>query len=259
MKTKMILVTALILCLGSFFMISCQSASSTSSSTNKTLSDTDAKAYSEMGVNLSQQMTGSIVGWAQVGSVNGISPLSAASASSLRTSTITDEGNGWSHLSDTTTEALGTLTADLHIKLDKDASGEVIGVWVYGSLALSVSAAGNNYTYKQTYGNGINDPYHGTITRTGSSITNVALAGKSTFTVDLITASITVSVDMIFNYSNFSLPITSGSDYPNGKITITSVVHNGVAQPDIIITFNGTNIGTIDFGGSSISFIIQSI
>lgn len=233
-------------------MTGCQSSGGGGSS--NTMSDLDAQAYSQTGTNLTQDITGAIIDWAESGSITGMSVSGAVAGSSLQTATVTDEGDGWVHLVDTQVSTAGSFSADLHIKLVKNASDEVIEVLVYGTYALNMSYAGNSYIYAMSYGNSKLDPYHGTITRAGADIIQVDIEGLSSFAVDITTLTSTVSVSMTYDYSDFSLPITSGPDYPTGTISITNVVRNGVAQSDITITFNGTNTATMNFGTFTTTF-----
>ena len=246
MRIVKFLIIAVIFSFAAFTIIGCSSSSSGGGS-SKTMSNIEAQAYSQMGNNLSQDITGAIIDWAESGSITGLSASGAVKGSSLSTATVTDEGGGWFHLTETTFESGVSFEADLHGKLDKNGSGEVVGVWVYGTLAMTINTTSDSYVYEMTYGNGIADPYHGTITRTGATIDAVSVVGASHFAIDVTTIAGSVAVSMDYSY-NLSLPVTSGSDYPTGTITITNVKRAGVAQPDITITFDGDSSGTISFG-----------
>jgi hypothetical protein len=245
---------AVIFGLAVFAVAGCQSASIN----NNTLSNVDAQSYSQTGINLTQDITGSILDWAGSGEVTGLSASSVAEGNYLSSATVSDEADGWHHLTAATAESGGSAVADLHIKLDK-VSGEVVGVWVYGTFSLTLNYTKGTTVHTLTFGNGIGDAYHATIARSGSTITGVGITGVIHYNIAITTATVSHTISMDFNFTDFSATIASGDDYPTGTITITNVIRNGAAQPDMTMTFNGTNTVTLTFGDYTGTFTIKPI
>ncbi|MFH1386713.1 MAG: hypothetical protein ABIH50_03505 [bacterium] len=226
---------SLLLIVGLFTIIT-GCAQQTATTTNDALAGADAAAYSAVGVNMAQTINGLLGSSAQTGSIGSLSVKSA----SIRPSTTTDEGGGSYHLVETTSNS----SADLHLRLITDeASGQVTTVEVYGSYTVSLSGI----SYTQSYGSAAN-PYKGIVTWSGSTAESISFSGITSFSLSVTSTSGTTStLAMTFTYSNFSIPITSGTDYPTGTVTVATTV-DGIAQTDITLTFNGTATASMSYG-----------
>lgn len=121
-----------------------------------------------------------------------------------------------------------------------------------------MTSGGYSYSYDITYGSA-SSPFKGTVAwnAAGTSVTSVALDGAVAVTATTPAASGTGNdtIAMVFTYANLSVPVTSGSDYPTGTVTI-AFTYNGAAQPDMVVTFNGTSTASWSFGGTTGTIIV---
>lgn len=201
-----------------------------------TMDSTTASAYSELGVEMTQAIANSMGGWASQGSVSG---LTAASITG-------PDSNGYFHLIDGSSTLLGTYETDFYVKIITNESDVVTDIYTYGTYSYSYSYLGTTVTYLQTYGTSAN-PFHGTVAVSGSDYT-LSLSGA--LQLDISSVSLTTgnhTAAMTFTFTGYSLPYTTGDDYPTGTVAIAST-YDGVAQPDITITFNGTSTATFSYG-----------
>ncbi len=229
--------------------------SSSSTPQTKTLPDLTAQSYSQIGINLTQDITGAMGEWAITGNITGLSVKSVKGAS-VSGSTVTTDPDGWLHLTEVATSPTGTFNIDLYITTEADILGNITDIYVYGTYAMNISSGGTTIAYSQTWGTAKNktDACHGSVTWTGSDVTQVSVNGKMSFSVNSNSVSGQTSVAMTFNFSNLTVPVTAGDDYPSGSIVISGITYKGptdaapVAQPDITITFSPPGYATITFG-----------
>jgi hypothetical protein len=216
----------------------------------KTLSNAEAQNYAQMGNGLSSDITGAVLDWAQNGAITGLSALGVVQGSSIRaaTSTVTEEGDGWFRITESTTEG-GTMIVDLHAKLDKNSSDEVIGVSLYGAQALTFNTSSEVMVYEMIYGNGSSEAYYNTIVRNESgSIESMIIQGSVYQIISMLSTLGNFVVSMNRTY-NLTIPVTEGvTGYPTGTIAINHVGFNEIPQPDITMNFDGDNTGTISYG-----------
>lgn len=236
----------------------CQTTPSTSSS--KTLTDQAAKSNAQLGANMAGTINASMGIWANSGSVSGVKGL-GVKGTAVKSLDITAEADGWYHLTQSTTATLsGTTTtyeADLHIKLVTSES-KVTDIYLYGSYSYALSYAGSSLSYTESFGSSSN-PYHGSATWSGDTLTKIAAAGSMSFSVSSYTAQEgSHTLSMTYNLSNYSLPVTSGDDYPTGTISVDSS-YDSVSQPTITLTFNGTSTATFSYGDYTSTITISAV
>ncbi len=263
---KKILFFGLVIGLAAVLVYGCSSSSSTS--TNKTLDNVTAQSYAQVGSTLAQDITGSMASWAKSGSVTGMSVLNAKGlhASSVTVSPTAD-ANGYYHISGEVTGTVtygattytDTFTIDLYGKVTtNETTGDVTSVSVYGSYSETMSSADTTITYGETFGSGEAAPYVGTVTYSGAAISSITCTGSISVSIASSAPSAgSHHVVMAFTLGDFTVPITSGLDYPSGTITIATTL-DGISQPNIVLTFNGTATATMTYGDYSASIIVEA-
>jgi len=254
---KKIIGLVLIVGIAAIAYTSCQSVSSPSSTTTKTLSDSAAQAYAEMGVNLQQDISGWMVSCAK----GGVNPLSikGLKATAVSTSDVTNEGNGWYHVTSITTDTVSgadyTYSMDMHIKVGGNASSMAAAVEIYGSYGLIYSDAGSHFSLSQTYGSQAN-PFKGTMVYAGSSLSQMTISGSITYNITIGDASETNTVAMTFTFDSFALDLAVG--YPTGKI-IMAIKYNNDNQPPATITFNKTAAASFSYDIYTSTLAIEQV
>ncbi len=240
-----------------FLAVGCASTTSTT----KAMNDASAQSYSEMGVGMTSTINESIGTWAETGSIS--SGVEGLGASGVKAQSITGpDSNGYFHIVESTTEGAlgltGTFEADLYVKL-VSAEGKVTDVYVYGSYSYAISSSTGSLSYSLSFGSSPSTAYHATATWSGTDLTRIGASGSIAFTISGSSASEgSHSIAMTLSYSSdFSVPVTSVSDYPSGTVTIAST-YDGASNPNIVITFTGTSTATITYGDYSSTFTITS-
>ena len=253
---KKILVFILALSVGVILAAGCNSVASNATAA-KDVDNATALSYAQTGANMSGSINSSMGVWASSGSVSGGVSVSGVS---LKNKTITGpNSNGYFHVVESTTESLSygsatmvtTFETALYVKLVL-SQGKVPDVYVYGTftetLSTNTTQGNSKITYTQSYGSS-SSPYHGQATWQGDTLT--ALAADGTINQSISSGAHTITMAMTF--TGYSLPITSGDDYPTGTISITTT-YDGTAQPTMTVTFNGTATASFSYGDYSANF-----
>ncbi|OGB89504.1 hypothetical protein A2625_01130 [candidate division WOR-1 bacterium RIFCSPHIGHO2_01_FULL_53_15] len=238
----------------SFVILSagCQTASTTS--TSNALTNTAGESFASTGAGLANSVNESMGVWAGSGSVSsGVTTAGIKSASvKAQTTTVTGpDANGYYHITQEVSSTIGTTyEADLFIRLVTNEAGLVTDVYLYGSYGYSYSGA-SSFSYTETFGSA-SSPYHGSATWSGSTLTSIAASGTIIFNISTSSASAgDHTIAMTFTISSYSLPVTAGADdYPTGTISIVTT-YDGVSQPTMSITFNGTATASFTYGDYS--------
>jgi len=221
------------------------------------MSSAEAASFSSVGVNLAADITGSMGGWAESGSITGISGMAVKAAALGPLAAVTPETDGWYHVTESVTTAFGTVEADMHVKLVTD-EGVVSDIYLYGIYKYDFNYAGAVFSYTENFGS-ISSPFHGAATWNAgkTDVTKISISGTMNFN---ITASSTIegshTVAMAMTFTGYELPVTTGDDYPTGTISV-AVTYDGVAQPGIAITFNGTETATLTYGTYTTTFTLD--
>lgn len=197
-----------------------------------------------------ESMSNSMVAWAQSGAVTSVNALGIDS----KTSTVTLDANGWYHITGTTSDAYATYEIDLYVKLIVNGVlQKVASVETYGTYTSTRTLNSYSIVCTQTYGSS-SSPIVGSMTWVGDSISNVSI---NTGTITSTISGRLRDVSMTLTISNFSMPVTSSSDYPSGAISI-SMSYNGKSQDPITVTFDGTSNATITYGTYTKTFPIPA-
>jgi hypothetical protein len=253
---KKILSVLLVLGFGILLVSGCQQSSSTSQT--KALDNSTAGTYSQMGIQVVNDLNESISHWVSSGAVNVGVIGSSVRGSSVRAQTVTGpDGNGYYHIVESTTEGLATIEVDVYAKLVKNGDGKVTDAYVYGGFTASLS----NASYSITFGNGSATPYHAQATWVNSQLTTITTSGPLSETVTAASGTTSHTIALAFTLTDFTIPIPAspGNTYPNGTITI-SITYDDVVQPtNIVITFNGTSTVNLEYGDYQTSITIPPI
>jgi len=262
---KKSIMALLVLGLVVLVIVGCQTAQQTTQAA-KILDDSSALNYSQLGVDLSQGVTKSMVSMAQNGDVtSGIMVLGVKSDSIRSQADIPPDANGYYHLVTNEVNASLTYGADMHVKLVKDAQGHVIDIYLYGTISMITSITTNPLNLVMTYGNGTNPqaagflPYHGTTTWASNNLTAISANGPMSMrTVNQIN-QVTTTTSLTFNFTNYASPITAGPDYPLGSLTLNFSVNDKVSNYDITIAYNSTSVATMSYGDFTANLPLRGI
>jgi len=247
---KKILILLAIISLAAF--TGCQQAATTSTTT-KTLPDSAAQSYASLASGYANVICSSMAGWAQGGAIGsfGVKRVSAK--------TITEPTNGWYHITETASADGYSYDYDVYAKFTP-ATGTPTDVYLYGTVTINYSYQGSNYAYTFTYGSSSN-PFHSSVTwnNTQDDVTSVSVSGTiaAVITAPNSAGTGTDTIELTMTFSNLSIPITSGADYPTGTVTI-ALKYNTVVQPDMTVTFDGDSTASWSYGGSAGTFTVTA-
>jgi hypothetical protein len=187
----------------------------------------------------------SMAGWAGAGTVSSF----GLSGKSVNAKLITGPVSGWYHITQTASLAGYVLDYDVYSRLTPTTDPTAVDL--YGALNIDYTSGSSTYSYDLTFGSSA-DPFHGAVTRSLSTITSILIDGTVVMaaTGPSGDGAGTNSLTLTVNYSNISMPVTAGLDYPSGTVTV-GIVYNGATQPDFVIVFDGTAVADWTFGGSS--------
>jgi hypothetical protein len=258
---KLVLILALVLSVS--FLYGC--TQSTTPAPTATVPSATAAGYAQTGAAMVEGIGGSMMGWASSGTVGGLSSSGAGITAKAITVTPNDPSAGWFHITGTESSLYGTYEANMYVKLTT-ASGVTTAIDLYGTYKYSYTYGGYASTYTQTYGSA-SDPYHGAATYTGTTLTGVSMNGTITSDISGTVPSegeggtpLTYVCAFTFTVPSYSLPITTGNDYPTGSISMAwTYAYNGgaaVTEPTITVTYNGTGTVTWAYGSDTGTYTI---
>ncbi|PIS28526.1 hypothetical protein COT42_07745 [Candidatus Saganbacteria bacterium CG08_land_8_20_14_0_20_45_16] len=233
---------------------------STTSSSEKLLSDTAAAVNADTAASLAQTINKSMATWAQTGTVSGTVVSSEVKAAALGDFSVVTgpDTNSYYHVTEEVSTTSGTYEVDLHVKLVKDGSDQVTDTYIYGTLSLSAIVGTSNFSYTMTFGSGVSDPYHGTATWSGADLASIGASGPLSLSITTNDGTTTHTTGLTLIMSSFSLSVTSGADYPTGTISITLTYDETADSNTYTITFNGTNTATVTYGTDTTTITLLS-
>jgi len=194
-----------------------------------------------------QSIASSMASWINSGSVESFN----LDGSVYNAVVVTDLGGGSYHITLSTTEGLSTYSADIYATVEVSLLHQIGTVEMSGSFTSARSYAGYTILCTQEYGTS-GTPIKGTATLSSGVVSSITISGGISSTLQGRLRNIM----MTLSTSTFTLPVTTGTDYPTGSITIATT-YNGMAQDSIIVTFNGTSTGSITYGTKSGTFPIK--
>ena len=246
---KKILIIALSLGCSILLLAGCQSASTPA--TTAEVDSTTAQSYSAIGVSMIQGINESVAGFTESGSVSGGIISSAIKAAIVQAETVTGPDiNGYYRITEEASTSFITYEADIYIKLVTNESGLVTDTYVYGSYTYEISSL----NMVVTFGDGVNNPYQASSTWSGNTLTSLSADGPL---VSTITSGGNTTV-MTYTISSFSLPVTTGNDYPTGSMSVAFSFNNSTLNEIMTISFTGTSSATLTYLNQTLSISVPA-